>query len=321
MLKISELIVAVPLSGRQQGVALITAMLVVALATITVVAMVSQQQHSIRRAGAMIYNDQAYQYALGVEDWARGILAKDLKTNHIDSSTDLWAKELPETKIAGGVVKGRISDLQGRFNLNNLVQNGKSDKESIKQFRRLLRSLMIDKEIDQAIVDWLDADTDVQFPNGAEDDIYSRKDPPYLTANRPMQSVSEIRLVAGIDAEIYQKLMSHISALPEPTPVNINTASAAVLTVFGDGLDINRMESLAKGAEKQPWKTRDDFFRDAGLTTSEQLKRAAAVSSHYFRVKSDVRVGHAALHMVSRLQRTASGEVTVFSRNRRGGND
>ncbi len=64
-------IVSVEPPGRgdtyQQGVALITAMLVVAIATVTVVAMMSQQHMTIRRTGSLLYSDQAFELALGVE--------------------------------------------------------------------------------------------------------------------------------------------------------------------------------------------------------------------------------------------------------------
>ena len=45
---------------RQRGVALITALLVVALATVAAVAMATRQQLDIRRTGNLLHGEQAY---------------------------------------------------------------------------------------------------------------------------------------------------------------------------------------------------------------------------------------------------------------------
>ena len=52
------------------------------------------------------------------------------------------------------------------------------------RFVLLLRALEIEPKIVPAILDWLDPDQDTSFPNGAEDDYYSKLNPPYRTADR-----------------------------------------------------------------------------------------------------------------------------------------
>jgi general secretion pathway protein K len=37
-----------------------------------------------------------------------------------------------------------------------------------------------------------------------------------------MAHVSELRLVEGVDAEAYRRLLPHVCALPEPAPMNLN---------------------------------------------------------------------------------------------------
>ena len=55
-------------------------------------------------------------------------------------------------------------------------------------------------ELAAAIVDWRDADSEVA-ELGAEDEIYLLKNPPYHCKNAPFESVDELRLVEGADAE------------------------------------------------------------------------------------------------------------------------
>ena len=126
---------------REQGVALITVMLILALATILAVSMSSRQQLDIHRSANVFNFEQAYQYVLGGESWAKQILKRDFNDNKIDSFEDDWATVLPPLPIEGGQMSGQIEDLQARFNLNNLVQNGKPNKLYVERFKRLLRNI------------------------------------------------------------------------------------------------------------------------------------------------------------------------------------
>ncbi|NOX91397.1 MAG: type II secretion system minor pseudopilin GspK [Gammaproteobacteria bacterium] len=125
---------------KQQGVALITALLVAALVTVVAVAMASRQQLDIRRTGNMLEADQAYMYALAAESWVSDMLKVDKQKTQIDTLTEDWAMKLPPIPIEGGVITGSVEDLQGRFNLNNLIEtnaagNSKPDQMQIKILR------------------------------------------------------------------------------------------------------------------------------------------------------------------------------------------
>ena len=98
---------------KNKGVALITALLIVALATITAVAITTRQQLDIHRTANIINGEQAYMYALGGEEWVKQILLDD--NNAIDSFQDNWAISMPALPITGGSIQGQVEDLQGRF--------------------------------------------------------------------------------------------------------------------------------------------------------------------------------------------------------------
>ena len=128
----------------QRGVALVTALLVVALATVAAVAMASRQQLDVRRTANLLQGDQAYVYAQAVEDWARVVLKRDAKDNQIDKLDDDWAQRLSPIVVPGGQVDGFIIDLQGRFNLNNLVKpDGQLSEPDLKYFQNLRSGLVL----------------------------------------------------------------------------------------------------------------------------------------------------------------------------------
>lgn len=200
---------------RQSGVALITALIFTALVTTFAVAMAARQELDIRRSANIVGNDRSYLFALGIEEWARKVLSDDAADNQVDHLGEDWNAALPAIHVDGATVTGKITDLQGLINVNGLVDaNGAPIESEIKRLQRLLRYLELNEDLVFAIVDWIDPDTETSFPGGAEDSEYLNKDPAYRAANAPLVSISELRLVQGMDRDVYARLQPFVTALP-----------------------------------------------------------------------------------------------------------
>ncbi|HQU14849.1 MAG: hypothetical protein B7Z66_03540 [Chromatiales bacterium 21-64-14] len=309
---------------RNRGVAVIVAMLVVALATAAVTAMVSRQQIEIRRTANLLEQDQAYLYGLAVETWGEEILRKDHAKSAVDDLTENWAQLPPPIPVEGGSLAGRIIDLQGRFNLNNLVVNGLESQPDAARFRRLLELLGLDPDLVQSVLDWIDPDMQARFPGGAEDDYYLRLSPPYRAANQAMTSPTELILVAGYTPKIYQALAPFITALPGHTPINVNTAPALVLAMLVPGLSADDAKALVQARAQQPYKTVQDFLNQpaiqARLRQNPQLQatltQGISVSSNYFLIHSETQVGRARVFLNSVILRGNQGNEEVIMRTR-----
>jgi general secretion pathway protein K len=291
-----------------RGVALITALLVVALATVAAVAMASRQQLDVRRTANLLDGDQAYAYAEAVEGWGRMILDRDAKDNQIDKLDDTWAQQLPPIAVPGGLIGGYIIDLQGRFNINNLLTpEGQLSAPDLEYFQRLLRALELDAAVATAIVDWLDIDFDTRFPDGAEDDYYLSTEVPYRAANRPMQSISELRLVKGIDAKTWKTLAPYICALPVRTVLNINTAQAPLLQALVEEFSITSAEQLVEARGDTGYDTVEAFLQQEAFAGREIATGSLAVASQYFLVRSEITLGTARAQVFSIVQRVSNG--------------
>lgn len=306
---------AVPLPRvmlRQTGVALITALLVVALATVAAAAMASRLQLDVRRTANLFDGDQAYVYALGVESWARVALARDNKD--VDRLDEDWAKRLSPIAVPGGQVDGYVTDLQGRFNLNNLVtDDGRLSEADERYFRRLLRLLQLNEELSTAIADWIDPDFETRFPDGAEDDYYLSTQTPYRAANRRLQSISELRLVKGIDATAWNKLAPYVCALPGRSPLNINTASAPVLAALVEEFSLREGEQMVAARGEGGYDSVNAFL-DQDLFAGRDMEAVVStlgVSSSYFLLRGEVIVGTARARLFSVLERGDSGVRTL----------
>lgn len=298
----------------QNGIALITVMLIVALATITAVAMTTRQQLDIRRTANLLNNEQAYMYALGGESWVKQILWRDSQENTIDGLNEIWATHLPPLPIPGGTLQGQIEDLQGRFNLNNLLSEGQPSQEDIILFERLLRILELSPNLVQEMVDWIDTDMEAQIPNGAEDNVYLMKTPAYRTSNTLLNSPSEIRLLASFDNQSYQKLLPYISALPTRTSINVNTAPLQILMALAEGLNETDVLPLIEGRENQPFSSLQDFLSHNALAGLVVDIKNLSVSSQYFLLTTQVEIDRGRVQLNSLLYRSPD-EIKVIMRS------
>ncbi|MEO1244070.1 MAG: type II secretion system minor pseudopilin GspK [Pseudomonadota bacterium] len=301
------------LPRRQRGVALITAMLIAALIAITAYSISFDASMEARRTSSLLYRDQAVQVALGAESWIASILADDLSNTDTDHLGEIWASELPGLPIDGGSVTGEIVDLQGRFNVNNLVDgNGEVDPLFLEQFERLLASLDIDPRFAGITADWIDSDRDASFPNGAEDGIYTGLTPPYRPPNQPLSNTTELAAIEGMDRATFRLLEPHIAALPGRTEINVNTATFAVLQSLDENLTASDVEGLVGERESSGFADYQNTF--STLVTDEMLAELDE-STSYFQLKVVVQIATVRITLYSLLERGQQGNVVPILRS------
>lgn len=288
---------------RQRGVALVTALLVVALGTAIAVAMVSRQQVDIRRSGNLLQFEQALLYVQGMEGWAARVLYQDMQNNQTDYLEEDWATQLPPMPVEGGQIAGAVEDLNARFNLNSLYVNGQVDAVAVDCLRRLLTQLDVNSGIADALLDWLDDDDKQRFPDGGEDDLYLGLESPYRVGNAALNSTSELLLLHNVTAEDFAKLAPFVSALPAGSMVNVNTASAEVLQAMIAGIGTVDAETLIANRGKTGYADIKAFTSQQVLQGKTIPTNLLAVSSDYFVVTSHVQFGRVTTSFQSMLYR------------------
>jgi general secretion pathway protein K len=297
---------------KHQGVALITAMLISALASIVAYNLAWDNALDVRRTMVLLNHDQAVQVALGAESWVIGILHQDLEDSQTDHLGEIWATELPGLPIDGGELFGSIEDLQGRFNINNLIdQNGDVDGESLERFRRLLVALELDPRFAGIAADWLDADQDAEFPDGAEDSIYTGMNPPYRSANQALTSISELAALEGMNKATFDTLAPHITALPGRTDINVNTATPAVLRSLDENMSISAVEALISERENGGFADIQTAFSSL---VAPNVLNSLDEATNYFQLRVVVRIDTVRVTMYSVLLRGQRGDVTPILR-------
>jgi general secretion pathway protein K len=303
--------------SRQRGVALITAILITALVSSVALSLAWDNALDMRRTMTLLYRDQAVHVAMGGESWVQSILRDDLSETDTDHLGEIWASELPGLPVQSDVVQGElfgsIEDLQGRFNVNNLIdQNGEVDELALEQFRRLLLVLELDPRIAGIAADWLDANQEAGFPDGAEDAIYTGFIPAYRTPNLPITNATEFAALEGVDKASYDILAPHIVALPGRTGINVNTATPAVLQSLDENLSASDVESLISEREDGGFADLQGTF--STLVSPEVLPQLEETTS-YFQLRLVVQIATVRIIYFSTLQRGARGDVVPILRS------
>lgn len=308
---------------RERGVALITALLVVAIAGVLAVELVWHTNLDLRRTEGLLNWGQAGEYGYLAESLG-GYMVQQAIDGH--GSDHLYTRE-DEENLCGNSLKfqveavsmvGRVCDAQGRFNLNNLVAlDGRKDELVVRQFRRLLtavdelgRQAMDDRPhteipadaidtIVESTVDWIDPDSTAEGFRGAEDDYYTGQTPPYRAANWWFTDTSELLAVRGMTPEIYEALRPFITALPVGsghTRINVNTASVPVFMSLGD--EVSPDNALSWSSQKEPFTSTESFN---GIVDQAMFPYIQYDSS-YFQVQASIAVGTTRLDMYSLLE-------------------
>lgn len=218
---------------HQRGVALLVAILLVALGTMIAATLAYNNAMTARRAAATLAFDQALLISEGAEALAAyGLQQQAKQSSQYIYPGQAWSQPLPPTEVIPGVtLQASLEDLQGRFNINDLVgTDGETPNTiAIQSFQRLLTMLNMDPKWANYIVDWIDKDTTPMFPDGAEDSVYMEMSPPYRTPNLPITSTSELMALPGFTRADFNKLAPHIVALPVGASINQCSADPWVL--------------------------------------------------------------------------------------------
>lgn len=296
-----------------KGNALVTALFITSLVAIAAIAMTTRLQLDIYRTRLTINSDKLYLASQAVIFWAMSELAKKNHFTRSDGEGQLGKFPQKLLNIYPFItINGNLYDLQNRFNLNNL-----SDANYQISFLQFLKKLPLKlnrlhrENLLLAMQSWL---RPFQLGHG-EDELtsyYLQQKPPYLQSHQSMQAVSEFRLIKGVDAKRYRIFSPYLAALPDITPINVNTAPKELLMSLGNGLSEAQAEKLLKARGKKG-------FRDINKLNqlAEKLNIKATqitLESQYFLVIARATSEQVNLINYAVLKRSKNGEGKIAVR-------
>ena len=310
--------------SSQRGVALLTILVMVALATILAATIAKRQTNTAENTGYLMRQDQSLLYAKSAEAFFSELLIQDSDNgSSIDHLQENWAKPMPSFPVEDGSVSGKLLDESGKFNLNNLVKadGNQVDDSARRWFEKLLQRVGLPAELSQAVIDWQDTNDEVTGAMGAESSYYQGLDPAYLTPNTKFHSIEELKLVRGFEGKNYDLIKPYVTALPEQTKVNMNTAPALLLASIDPKVDVKAIEQQLKVKETElaHFNNVGDLWKLSAFSGIDEQSKTDAASlldskSNYFTAQIEVMLSERKRQFTSLMMRKDK-QVIVYSRS------
>lgn len=304
-----------PMAPRQSGSALILALLVVAIVATLASSILWRQELWIADIGMQREKAVLIGLARSGTDWAQAILAEDARTSAIDHLGESWTQKIPLIPIDEGELGGFLDDQQGRWNLNNLVRNGKADPYQFEIMQRLLESLGLPGELAFALQDWMDSDGESSATGGAEDDFYLSLRSPYRAANAMLSHVDELRLVRGFSPDVIEKLRPFVTALPEFSAINVNTAPREVLAALQQTYSDSDLDAVTSRRERLPFRDLADFRGTLKKSSFDTREGLLTTASQYFQANVAAKYKDSSIELVCMIRRHAGRTEIVWLRH------
>ncbi|MCW8331059.1 type II secretion system minor pseudopilin GspK [Photobacterium sp. SDRW27] len=318
---------------QQRGVALIVVLLLLALMTLLAVQMSERLQLNFYRVENQVQNQQAYWYALGMEELGKVAIQQGIDDSDTVNLSQAWATQGQRYPLEGGEAIGDIIDRQACFNLNALSGLKPEPDNTKKPFlvgylQSILEELGVESYDAEVIADssweFVDPTDGVNSSFGAGDSTYEGFSPSYLPPRGFMADVSEFRAVNGVSAEIYNKVKPLLCAIPATDmKLNVNTLyehqAALLVGLFAPELSLSDAQKLIADRPYDGWQNTTDFLAEATIAgLSANIKKQAqdylVVSSDYFQLDTEILVDRSRVRLVALLKRDGEEKVTVIRR-------
>ena len=307
----------------ERGAALLTVLMLVAVIGVIAAASLERLKLQTHLSGNMAAIDQARHYAYAGEAIA------SLRINDLNSADQTmtvagdWLDRPRPFPIDNGTATATVRDGGNCFNLNSLVSQSEQGERvirpvAVRQFEALMTLLGIQPrvagQISQAATDWIDSDTTPQT-GGAEDETYLRAPSPYRAANALMADVSELKSVAGVDAETYARLRPWLSALPvaELSPVNINTLrrdqAPLVAMLLPDELNLAFAQRMIDERPPTGYSAVENFWAKPairGISPPLEVMAQTGIKTRWFALEMQVQLGGAELTEIALIDAATS---------------
>ena len=204
--------------NKQRGAALIMALLVVAIVAAIAATLIAGEQIAIKRTEFTLNADQANLDLAYTSPWILARLQQINKDFQQNAKMPIWPQTMQTTLTDNSELTIEFSPAGMRFNLNNLAQ-------PVSNYGFIFMNML------QLADENIAADQAKTILQNVQKELFTNKTRPG-SANY-IVSPSQLRLVDGISAKIYQALIPYLIAVPDSnTPININAAPEFVLTAL-----------------------------------------------------------------------------------------
>ncbi|MBK3466231.1 type II secretion system minor pseudopilin GspK [Pseudomonas sp. MF6776] len=281
--------------AKQQGMAIISALLIAAVVAVIAAGMLTRQSVATRALEADQHRVQGRWVVQGGLEISRQLLWDARQRDPLTRLDQPWAQRL---EVQG--FEGRLEDEQGKFNLRNLVANERVDEAQIQAFGRLCELIGISAGLSQRISQRVIASyprlLNPQIANNKNTFDSGRATSPNASRKPenpklPMlRNLEDLRSVEGVNDAVISKLAPYLTVIPATTWINGNTATAPVLAAYVPGLSLERAQALINERDAGRWFiNRGDFVNRLRMPSLELTSVKVGITSDWFRLRGEAR--------------------------------
>ncbi|QDH64655.1 type II secretion system minor pseudopilin GspK [Pseudomonas azotoformans] len=296
-----------PTGAKQRGMAIISAMLIAAVVAVFAAGMLTRQSVFTRSLEAEQARVQGSASLLGGLEVSRRLLRDAREQDVLTRLDQPWAR--PINTAQDGEFEGRLEDLQGKFNLRNLIAQESVDLGQMRSFERLCEMIGVEARLAQRISQRVIA----AYPHRPVASTVGQPPPP-LPATQPMlRSLDQLRGIEGLNERVLARLEHYVSILPVNTWVNGNTASAEVLAAVVPGLSWAQAKALVAERDRGQWFiNRGDFVNRARLPNLNVDELNVGITSEWFLLQGQARRNQRRVHLAALLHRSEDAMPRVI---------
>lgn len=263
---------------QEKGMVLLLVLMIVALLASVLTEFAFSTLVDMRLTETFRDSTKAYYIAKGGLQAGRMLLQEDkrqdsLKSPPYDALNEFWAQNMiTNYPVGGGFVSVQIEDLDGKLDVNSLVQtNDQPDAVVVDRFVQFFQIMGLDapKDLVAALIDWIDKNGAVYNiqADGAEDNYYMGLAKPYHCKNAPLDSLAELAMVKGFTPKIV-KLIEPFLTVHGSKKININTAPAEVIMSLSKDpvIDRSAAENIIEQRNGAPITKISDLQNVSGLS-------------------------------------------------------
>ena len=257
----------------QQGIALLTVLLVMSLALLITAGMLRSHRLALHSSAQQLHQLQLRQLSIAGETWGRqrlrGVLV-DPKA--VVAAGQGWATGTPALDSENARIEVHIEDLAGRFDMTALLGKAPVDEVIAQRWLRLQTLLEV---------------TPV---------------PASTLQGLSLSDISQLRQVPGVDARWLTRMQPWLALLGSGGLLNINTASATLLATL-EGVTSDMARRLVAERPLQGYASVQDFTFLPALIGLGVQSQGLGIGSRWFRITTEVRLGQSRLRLESDVAR------------------
>ena len=257
----------------QQGIALLTVLLVMSLALLITAGMLRSHRLALHSSAQQIHQLQLRQLSIAGETWGRQRLRDVLvDPKAVVAAGQGWATGTPALDSENARIEVQIEDLAGRFDMTALLGKAPVDEVIAQRWLRLQTLLEVSPV------------------------------PASTLQGLSLSDISQLRQVPGIEARWLTRMQPWLALLGSGGLLNINTASATLLATL-EGVTPDMARRLVAERPLQGYASVQDFTFVPALIGLGVQSQGLGIGSRWFRITTEVRLGQSRLRLESDIAR------------------